>query len=134
VTKVKAHRKDAEGAEKKFLYKNLRGLRVSAVNHIKMTGFLKFSALVDKSILSLFTRDLFFEKPDESLGQGRGAAIPVLRKIKIALEVQTIYFECTKFARLKILGNRQRRNNRDTGAAFNPLTDCLGASQFGDNL
>jgi hypothetical protein len=58
----------------------------------------------------------------------------VSRKKKIAFKIQTIYFKGTKFARLKILGNCQRRNNRHTGAGFNPLANCLGATQFGDNL
>ena len=43
MTKVIAHRKDAEGAERKFIYKNLCGLCVSAVNQLKMTGFPNFS-------------------------------------------------------------------------------------------
>jgi hypothetical protein len=35
VTKVIAHRRDAEGAERGFFYKSLCGLCVFAVNHIK---------------------------------------------------------------------------------------------------
>jgi hypothetical protein len=37
--KVLTHRKDAKGAEKTSLYKNLCGLCVFAVKDIKMKGF-----------------------------------------------------------------------------------------------
>jgi hypothetical protein len=51
VPKVIAHRKDAESAKKKFLYKNLCGRCVSAVNQIKMIEFLNFSHFRSLKIL-----------------------------------------------------------------------------------
>jgi hypothetical protein len=42
LTKVIAHRREAESAKIKFFYKKLCGLCASAVNQIKWTEFLNF--------------------------------------------------------------------------------------------
>jgi hypothetical protein len=49
VTKVIAHRRGAESAKRKFLYKNLCVLCVSAVNQIKMIEFLCSSEILQLS-------------------------------------------------------------------------------------